>query len=136
MGLEMKENKWNTKHLIFGLSAGVSVSYVLLSLPYISKESAWMLITFNFLFISLTFPLNGTLSRKLSMLLIGDVIGLFWNLLFSMFAYTIVYYFGEIFNAFYMILSPLVNLMWIVSFWSIGLTVLANSKNKKAGVEN
>ena len=68
------------------------------------------------------------------MLLIGNIIGLFWNYLFSLFAYTVAYYLGESFNILYIILSPLVNLIWIVSFWSISLTVLANSKDKKLGL--
>jgi len=69
------------------------------------------------------------------MLLIGDVIGLLWNYLFSLLAYTVVYHFGEFFNTLYIILSPFLNLVWIVSFWSISLTALANSKNRKVGAE-
>jgi len=65
------------------------------------------------------------------MLLIGDIIGLFWNHLFSLFAYAVVYQFGEIFNPLYVILSPLMNLVWIVSFWSLSLTVLTSSRKEK-----
>jgi hypothetical protein len=68
------------------------------------------------------------------MLLIGNIIGLFWNYLFSLFAYAVAYYLGEFFNTLYIILSPFVNLIWIVSFWSISLTALANSKDKKQGL--
>ena len=130
----MKENEWKVNHLIFGFSVGAIASYMLLSSSFVSSESVYMLIIFNFLFVSLTFPLDGTLTRKLSMLLIGNIIGLFWNYLFSLFAYTVAYYLGESFNILYIILSPLVNLIWIVSFWSISLTVLANSKDKKLGL--
>lgn len=127
----MKENEWNIKHLTFGFLAGTIASYMLLCSPYISTMSACMLTIFNFLFVSLTFPLNGTLVRKLSMLLIGDIIGLFWNHLFSLFVYAVVYQFGEIFNPLYVILSPLMNLVWIVSFWSLSLTVLTSSRKEK-----
>ena len=130
----MKENEWKVNHLIFGFSVGAIASYMLLSSSFVSSESVYMLIIFNFLFVSLTFPLDGTLTRKLSMLLIGNIIGLFWNYLFSLFAYTVAYYLGEFFNTLYIILSPLVNLIWIVSFWSISLTALANSKDKKLGL--
>jgi len=130
----MKENEWRIDHLIFGFSIGAIASYMLLSSSFVSSESVYMLIIFNFLFVSLTFPLDGTLTRKISMLLIGNIIGLFWNYLFSLFAYTVAYYLGEFFNTLYIILSPLVNLIWIVSFWSISLTVLANSKDKKLGL--
>jgi len=131
--LKMKEDKWRIKHLIFGYFTGAIASYMLLSSPDISTESALMLMIFNFLFVSLIFPLNGTLKTKLSMLLIGNVTGLVWNNLFSLFAYTVAYYLGEIFNTLYIILSPIINLVWIVSFWSISLTALANSKNTRAG---
>ena len=131
----MKESGWTMNHLIFGFFIGAIASYAILSSPHISNESAWMLTIFNFFFISLTFPLNGALTRKLCMLLIGDVIGLLWNYLFSLLAYTVVYHFGEFFNTLYIILSPFLNLVWIVSFWSISLTALANSKNRKVGAE-
>jgi hypothetical protein len=124
----MKRSELKINHLFFGLFAGAIASWILLSLPYIVNESAFMLIIFNFLFVSLIFPLNGTLTRKLSMLLAGNVIGLFWNYVFSLFVAAVVNYFGEFFNTLYMILNPFVNLIWVVSFWSISLTVLANSK--------
>ncbi|MDH5794369.1 MAG: hypothetical protein OEZ18_07425 [Candidatus Bathyarchaeota archaeon] len=130
----MKENEWRIDHLLFGFSIGAIASYMFLSSSFVSSESVYMLIIFNFLFVSLTFPLDGTLTRKISMLLIGNIIGLFWNYLFSLFAYTVAYYLGEFFNTLYIILSPLVNLIWIVSFWSISLTALANSKDKKLGL--
>ncbi len=130
----MKENEWKVNHLIFGFSVGAIASYMLLSSSFISRESVYMLIIFNFLFVSLTFPLDGTLTRKLSMLLIGNIIGLFWNYLFSLFAYTVAYYLGDFFNTVYIILSPFVNFIWIVSFWSISLTALTNSKDKKQGL--
>ena len=127
----MKENEWRINHLIFGFSVGAIASYMLLSSSFVSSESVYMLIIFNFLFVSLTFPLDGTLTRKLSMLLIGNIIGLFWNYLFSLFAYTVAYYLGDFFNTVYIILSPFVNFIWIVSFWSISLTALTNSKDEK-----
>jgi hypothetical protein len=130
----MKENEWRIDHLLFGFSIGAIASYMLLSSSFVSNESVYMLIIFNFLFVSLTFPLDGTLTRKISMLLIGNIIGLFWNYLFSLFAYTVGYYLGESFNTLYIILSPFINLIWIVSFWSISLTALANSKDKKQGL--
>jgi len=127
----MKENEWMIDHLLFGFSIGAIASYMLLSSSFVSNESVYMLIIFNFLFVSLTFPLDGTLTRKIFMLLIGNIIGLFWNYLFSLFAYTVAYYLGESFNTLYIILSPFVNLIWIVSFWSISLTALASSENRK-----
>jgi hypothetical protein len=127
----MKENEWKVNHLFFGFSVGAIASYMLLSYSFVSAESVYMLIIFNFLFVLLTFPLDGTLARKLSMVLIGNIIGLFWNYLFSLFAYTVAYYLGDFFNTVYIILSPFVNFIWIVSFWSISLTALTSSRDKK-----
>lgn len=97
-GLDMKESEWRANHLISGFFIVTIVSYTFLSSSYISNESAFMLIIFNFLFVSLTFPLNGTLTRKLSMLLIGNVVGFLWNYLFSLFSYNVAYYLGDFFN--------------------------------------
>ncbi len=129
----MEENSWRIDHLLFGFFIVAIISYVLLFSFFVSNESVYMLIIFNFLFVSLTFPLDGTLTRKISMLLIGNVVGLFWNYLFSLFACTVAYYLGGFFNSLYIILSPFVNLVWIVSFWSLSLTALTNSKKQKAG---
>jgi hypothetical protein len=131
----MEENGWKISHLLFGFLIIAIISYVLLFSSVINSESVYMLVIFNFLFVSLTFPLDGTLTRKISMLLIGNVVGLFWNYLFSLFAYTVAYYVGGFFSTLYIILSPFVNLVWIVSFWSISLTALANSKDKKLRVK-
>ena len=131
----MKEKEWRLNHLTFGVCVGAIASYAFLSSPYISNESAFMILIFNFLFVSLTFPLNGALTRKLFLLLVGNVIGLLWNLLFSLFAYVGVHYLGEFFNTLYMILSPFVNLVWIVSFWSLSLTALAGSKTHKQKIK-
>ena len=126
----MKKSEFRINHLVFGFFAGAIASYMLLSFPDIGNESVFMLIIFNFLFVSLIFPLNGTLTRKLSMLLAGNIIGLLWNYLFSMLVATVANYFGKFFNTVYIILNPFVNLIWIVSFWSISLTVLVNSKKE------
>lgn len=123
--------EWKTSHLVFGFSAAAIASYAFFSCPRINNESAIMLTIFNFLFVSVTFPLNGTLVRKSALLLIGNVIGLSWNYLFSALAHVVAYYFGESANTLYMILSPFANLIWIVSYWSVCLTVLSKSENRK-----
>jgi hypothetical protein len=91
-----------------------------------------MLALFNFLFTSLIFPLNGSLIRKVFMLLVGNVVGLVWNHLFCLFASSVAENLGSVFNIFYMVLSSFMNLVWIVSFWSISLTLLGSSKPREA----
>jgi hypothetical protein len=129
----MKKSGFRVDHLVLGFASGAVISSVLLFFCHVSHESAFMLLVFNFLFTSLIFPLNGALTRKLPMLLAGNVICLIWNDLFSLFAAVVANRFGEFFEIAYTILNPFVNLIWVVSFWSISLTVLANSKTKSGG---
>jgi hypothetical protein len=117
--------------IVFGLLIGAVAFYVFLFFILINKETVFTLIMFNFLFISLTFPLNGTLQRKIGMLLIGNIICIFWTHIFSLFTATVCSHFGGIYNALSIILSPFLNLIWIVSFWSISLTVLTTPKTKR-----
>jgi len=60
-----------TEHTLFGLLFVAVASCIFLALFLVSKETIFALAMFNFLFISLTFPLNGTLQRKVSMLLMA-----------------------------------------------------------------
>lgn len=130
--IERREDKMRINRIVFGLLLGAVAFYIFLFFLLINKEIVFTLIMFNFLFISLTFPLNGTLQRKIGMLLIGNIICLFWTHIFSLFAATVCSYFGGFYNALFMILSPFLNLIWIVSFWSISLASLTSSKNRKS----
>lgn len=108
----LKENMLRIKRLTLGFFAGVIITYIIiLSFYHISDAAALMLIIFDFLFVSLVFPLGGTFAKKIMLLLIGNVIGLLWNSVFSSFAYVAVCYFGEFFNILYIILNPLLNLV-------------------------
>jgi hypothetical protein len=44
-------------------------------------------------------------------------------------------YFGKSFDAFYTVIYPLLNLMWIVPFWSLSLGVLPKMQTVNAEVE-
>jgi len=128
----LKEKMVRIRHSMLGFFAGVIVIYVmLLSFCFVNGEAAFMLIVFDFLFVSLVFPLDGSFVKKIGLLLIGNVIGLLWNSVFSSFSYVAACYFGGFLNVLCMILNPLLNLIWVVSFWSISLSVLASSKTVK-----
>jgi len=128
----LKENMSRIRHSILGFFAGVIVTYIIiLSFYCVNNEAALILMVFDFLFVSLVFPLDGTFVKKISLLLIGNVIGLLWNTVFSSFAYVAACYFGEFLNILYILLNPLLNLIWVVSFWSISLSVLASSKTAR-----
>jgi len=99
----------------------VTALCVITSFCFINIEAAVILLLFNFLFICFTFELNGTLNRKLGMLALGNVVGLFWNTILFFFAVAGSAYFGETFNVFYAVFRPFLNFMWIISFWSLSL---------------
>ena len=128
----LKEKMVRIRHSILGFFAGIIVTYIVILCFYcVNNEAALMLIVFNFLFVSLVFPLDGAFIKKIMLLLIGNVIGLLWNSVFSSFSYVAACYFGEFLNVLYVILNPLLNFVWVVSFWSISLSILASSKTKK-----
>jgi len=94
---------------------------VIVSFYFINIEATVIILLFNFLFACLTFELNGTLNRKLGMLTLGNIVGLFWNSILFFFAVAGSAYFGETFNVFYAVFRPFLNFMWIISFWSLSL---------------
>ncbi len=91
-----------------------------------------MLTVFNFLFVSLIFPLDGALAVKVLTLSLGNMIGLFWNSIFYLFVYGLADYSGDFFRILYPILSPFANLIWIVTFYSMGLTFLSSFEIRQA----
>jgi hypothetical protein len=129
----LKENMLRIRRSILGFFAGVIIAYIIiLSFYCVGNEAALMLMIFDFLFVSLVFPLDGKFVTKIMLLLIGNVIGLLWNSVFSSFFYVATSYFGELLNVLYIIVNPLLNFVWVVSFWSISLSVLASSKTVEA----
>lgn len=124
------------RHLIFGFAAGTIISLIFYRLFHVSGDSLLLLILFNFLFVSAIFPLNGPLKRKLILLLAGNFIGFLWNKVFYLFVFSAAEHFGGIFSTIFLILSPFLNLFWIVSFCSMSLTFILPSKNKRGGIAN
>jgi len=89
------------------------------------------IMVFNFFFIFLIFPLDGPLLRKVFLLLSGNIVGLAWYLVQSSFKAASVHYL-EIgaFEVIYVIVGPIIDLIWIVSFWSLGLSFLASIRRR------
>ncbi len=94
---------------------------------FVNPESAITLIIFNFLFISIIFQLNGSLTKKFFILTAGNLLGLLWNYLFFQFSGAGVQFFGNVFKAFYALIFPFVNITWIVPFWSFSLSLLTSN---------
>jgi len=125
----VNQMKFESSRLVSGFFLEVIALCVIASFRFISTESALMLLFFNFLFIILTFELNGTINRKLGMLTLGNIIGLFWNFIIYFFTIAGIAYFGEVFNVFCAVFSPFLNFMWIISFWSLSLAAFPKPKN-------
>jgi hypothetical protein len=119
--------------MFFGFLIATFISCILLSTQ--SSDVAFELIAFNFFFVSLTFPMNGLLVAKVLLLALGNLIGLLWNYLFSLFAYGVAYYVQGFFNVVWSLLGPLVNMMWIVTFYSVSLTFLSSLRIDQQGRE-
>lgn len=109
---------------------------LLVSYRYVNLESTITLLIFNFLFASLIFQLNGTMNRKLGMLAVGNGVGLGWNFVFYYFSLAGTVYFGKVFDGVYTVVYPLLNIMWVVPFWSLSLGFLPKMQNTNDQVES
>jgi hypothetical protein len=111
------------------------VALCVLASSKFSIESTIVLLMFSFLFSSLAFQLEGSIYRKLTLLALGNVVGLFWNIVFYHFSSAGFSILGEVFHPIYTITYPLLNLLWVVPFWSVSLSVLTKSSDAQAKVE-
>ena len=125
-----------SSRVAIGLFSEAIALCLILSFRFINIAATVTLAIFNLLYLSLTIHLNGTLTRKLGILALGNITGLFWNFVLQYFAITCTIFFGENFNIFYAIAYPFLNFMWIVSFWSLSLTALPKPKNTRAEVKS
>lgn len=130
-----KKLGWRIRHTVIGFPLAAIVSFTLLYFSYLSSEAVLTLVAFNFMFVSLIFPLNGTLATKVLMLSLGNMIGLLWNSVSCLFVYALAENLGEFFSTSYLILSPFTNSMWIVTFYSLSLAILAKVGNGRARAE-
>lgn len=105
---------------------------IIVSFRLIGWTYAATLVIFSLIFASLTFPLNGSLLRKMLLLTIGNIIGLSWNLIYYYISRSGTAFFGEfgdVFNAFCMLGYPFICLIWVVPFWSLSISFLPKYKN-------
>jgi hypothetical protein len=91
---------------------------------------------FNLLFVFLLFPLEGTLLRKIVLLFAGNSVGLLWYLIqLSLKEVSIFFLSTDAFKIITILAKPLIDFVWIVSIWSLSLSVLASAKRKTEGLE-
>ena len=116
-----------------GVGVTIAIFLVYSLLRFTPNEPAVVSIAiFNFLFIFLLFPLEGPLLRKVFLLVSGNLVGLTWYLIQSSFvAASAPYLEAGAFKVVYVIVCPIIDLFWIVSVWSLGLSVLASARRRK-----
>jgi hypothetical protein len=127
--------KFESSRLVLGLFLEAIALCLIICFRFINIASTATLLIFNLFFLSLIIHLNGTLNRKLGILALGNIMGLFWNFVLYYFAIAGVTFFGEPFNVFYTVSYPFLNFMWIVSFWSLSLAVLPKPKSMQTEVK-
>ena len=115
------ESNWHVRHLVFGILVAAVLSCIFLLFQYLSIEDTVVLTAFNVVFVSMTFPLNGSLTVKVALLLGCQIVGSLWTRMFSLLASR-----NEGIAGVFRFLSPFVNLGWVITFYSVTLTVLAN----------
>ncbi len=125
-------NGRNLKHVISGILAATVTSYIFVSFPFVDNEIAPVMVIFDFFYVSLTFPLDGALGWKMLLFVVGNVIGILWNRFLSSVAQILTVSLGQSATTLHMALSPMLNLFWIISFWSVSLAIISNSKKRNA----
>ncbi|MFQ6087005.1 MAG: hypothetical protein ACE5OV_03185 [Candidatus Bathyarchaeia archaeon] len=113
---------------------------IVLSLPNETKFSAVMtwqrsgllsIMIFGLLFVFLAFPLKGTLWCKVTWLLFGGFVGLAWNFIRWTLLLLAIYHLGaSAFNILDFLTGPILDFLWIVPVWSIGLSVLVSTEKR------
>lgn len=131
-GFRPRRERPNYLHLSVGVGVAAVAFLVYSWLRFAPNESAFVSIAvFDFLFVFLIFPLKGPLLRKVFLLLLGNIVGLAWYLIRSSFgAASVSYLKVDAFKVLYVVLAPIVDFVWIVSVWSLGLSVLASARRK------
>ena len=89
------------------------------------------LMMLNFLLLTLFCRLEGSLIVKIFTLSIGNILAVSINWLFSTLTITVYEFFRFPFSGIINIGYPILSIMWIVPFWSLSLTLLAQTKTIK-----
>ena len=127
----------NFVHMAIGSGFAAVIILSHFQLVQILDISALVAISFfNLLFVFLLFPLEGTLLRKIVLLFAGNIVGLLWYLIqLSLKEASMFFLSTDAFKIITIVTKPLIDFVWIVSIWSLSLSVLASAKRKTEGLE-
>lgn len=128
--------KPNFLHMVVGsgLAAVIILAHFQL-VPLLSLSALIAIILFNLLFVFLLFPLEGSLLRKVGLLFAGNFVGALWYIIQSAFQEASVFFMSiDAFKVIAVVVTPIINFIWIVSLWSLSLSVLTSKKTRR--IEN
>lgn len=137
LGNKGEKLKPNFLHVAVGSGLAIVIIITHFQLIPLLSLSAQIAITlYHLLFVFLLFPLQGPLLRKIGLLLAGNIVGGLWYLIRSAFQDAAVLFLGiDAFKIIVTVVSPIIDFIWIISLWSLSLSVLASAK-KPRRIEN
>jgi len=97
------------------------------------RSGLFSIIIFGLLSVFLAFPLEGPLWLKIAWLEFGNVAGLGWSFIRFSSAALVAYHFGV--GAFALVdfvTSPVVDFLWVIPVWSLGLSAVVSAKRKNS----
>jgi hypothetical protein len=119
-----------------GLVFAVAILFTQFQIGHILDMSALIAISFfNLLFVFLLFPLEGPLLRKIMLLFAGNSVGVLWYLIQLSFEEAFFFLNTGAFKIIILVAKPIIDFVWIVSVWSVSLSVLASYKRKTERLE-
>jgi len=124
-------NHIGTVLLLEAIALCVIASFRLINPLSAATQALVSLLFFNILFASLFFQLDGKLNLKLLLLMLGNFIGLCWALIFHNLSLSGTIFFGSTYNHLSLVFFPFLSTLWVVSFWSLSITILRRSKFHK-----
>lgn len=117
-------NHIGTVLLVEAIVLCVIASFRLINPLSAAIQSLATLLVFNIIFLALFFQLDGKLNLKLLLIVFGNFIGLCWTFIFHGLSVAGATFFGSTFNHLSLIFFPFLSSLWIVSFWSLSITIL------------
>ncbi len=118
-----------------GLVFAVAILLAHFQIGHILDMSALIAISFfNLLFVFLLFPLEGPLLRKIMLLFVGNSVGVLYLIQLS-FEEAFFFMNTSAFKIIILVVKPIIDFVWIVSVWSVSLSVLASYKRKTERLE-
>jgi hypothetical protein len=130
--LQMKPN---FLHMAIGSFLAATLLIMHIRLFCVDLSALVALSFFNVLFVFLLFPLEGTLLRKIVLLLVGNSVGVLWYIIQLSLEDAFFFLNADTFKILVLVAKPLVDFVWIVSVWSLSLSVLASYKRNTEGLK-